>query len=186
MASEIFVVQEATSSKSIESSSSGSIMDHGIKASSTLYVLWFSNQDAQSAAVCALHPTTSVCVLHPVTTYSILHPAKALCALHPGTTVCALYPATTHSILHPAKALCALYPATAVCAVHPATTHSILHPAKALCALYPTTAVCAAASRSPLLIAATLVNESISTGRAAERLNSIPGAARHSRNAIFT
>ncbi|XP_039678115.1 G2/M phase-specific E3 ubiquitin-protein ligase-like isoform X1 [Perca fluviatilis] len=47
IASEIFVVQEATSSRSIESSSSGSIMDHGIKASSTLYVLWYSNQDVQ-------------------------------------------------------------------------------------------------------------------------------------------
>ncbi|KAK0152211.1 hypothetical protein N1851_006398 [Merluccius polli] len=35
-----------------------------------------------------------------------------------------------------------------------------------------------AALRSPLLIAATLVNESISTGRAAERLSSVPGAAR--------
>ncbi|XP_076578623.1 G2/M phase-specific E3 ubiquitin-protein ligase-like [Chaetodon auriga] len=47
IASEIFVVQEATSSRPIESSSSGAIMDHGIKASSTLYVLWFSNQDVQ-------------------------------------------------------------------------------------------------------------------------------------------
>ncbi|KAA8578310.1 hypothetical protein FQN60_010556 [Etheostoma spectabile] len=42
IASEIFVVQEATSPRSIESTSSGSIMDHGIKATSTLYVLWFS------------------------------------------------------------------------------------------------------------------------------------------------
>ncbi|XP_051987024.1 uncharacterized protein LOC127647017 [Xyrauchen texanus] len=47
IASEIFVVQEAASSRSVKSSSSGSIMDHGIKASSTLYVLWFSNQDVQ-------------------------------------------------------------------------------------------------------------------------------------------
>lgn len=47
IASEIFVVQEAASSRSVESSSSGSIMDHGIKASSTLYVLWFSNKDVQ-------------------------------------------------------------------------------------------------------------------------------------------
>ncbi|KAA8577771.1 hypothetical protein FQN60_002527 [Etheostoma spectabile] len=31
IASEIFVVQEATSPRSIESTSSGSIMDHGIK-----------------------------------------------------------------------------------------------------------------------------------------------------------
>lgn len=47
IASEIFVVQEAASSRSVESSPSGSIMDHGIKASSTLYVLWFSNKDVQ-------------------------------------------------------------------------------------------------------------------------------------------
>ncbi|XP_078792485.1 uncharacterized protein LOC144987221 isoform X4 [Oryzias latipes] len=47
IASEIFVVQEAASSRSVGSSSSGSIMDHGIKASSTLYVLWFSNKDVQ-------------------------------------------------------------------------------------------------------------------------------------------
>uniref|UniRef100_A0A8C2BBZ9 G2/M phase-specific E3 ubiquitin-protein ligase n=1 Tax=Cyprinus carpio TaxID=7962 RepID=A0A8C2BBZ9_CYPCA len=47
IASEIFVVQEAASSRSVESSSSGSIMDHGINASSTLYVLWFSNKDVQ-------------------------------------------------------------------------------------------------------------------------------------------
>ncbi|CAB1457397.1 unnamed protein product [Pleuronectes platessa] len=46
-ASEIFVVQEATSSRSIESSSAGSIIDHGIKPSSTLYVLWFSNHHVQ-------------------------------------------------------------------------------------------------------------------------------------------
>ncbi|KAF5897304.1 G2/M phase-specific E3 ubiquitin-protein ligase-like, partial [Clarias magur] len=47
MTSEIFEVQEAISSQSIKSSSSGSIMDHGIKAPSTLYVRWFSNQDVQ-------------------------------------------------------------------------------------------------------------------------------------------
>ncbi|XP_042610340.1 uncharacterized protein LOC109064769 [Cyprinus carpio] len=47
IASEIFVVQEAASSRSVESSCSGSIMDHGINASSTLYVLWFSNKDVQ-------------------------------------------------------------------------------------------------------------------------------------------
>ncbi|ROI69467.1 G2/M phase-specific E3 ubiquitin-protein ligase [Anabarilius grahami] len=47
IASEIFVVQEAASSRSVESSSFGSIMDYGIKASSTLYVLWFSNKDVQ-------------------------------------------------------------------------------------------------------------------------------------------
>ncbi|XP_073732564.1 uncharacterized protein [Misgurnus anguillicaudatus] len=48
IASEIFVVQEAASSRSVKSSSSGSIMDHGIKASTTLYVLWFSNTDVQN------------------------------------------------------------------------------------------------------------------------------------------
>ncbi|XP_023822135.1 uncharacterized protein LOC105358325 isoform X1 [Oryzias latipes] len=47
IASEIFVVQEAASSRSVGSSSSGSIMDYGITASSTLYVLWFSNKDVQ-------------------------------------------------------------------------------------------------------------------------------------------
>lgn len=45
MASEIFVAQE--SSRSIESSSSGTIMDHGIKAPSALCVLWLSHQDVQ-------------------------------------------------------------------------------------------------------------------------------------------
>ena len=34
-----------------------------------------------------------------------------------------------------------------------------------------------AAPRSPLLIASTLINETISTGRAAERFSSVPGAA---------
>nr|XP_055073116.1 uncharacterized protein LOC129453083 [Misgurnus anguillicaudatus] len=48
IASEIFVVQEAASSRSVKSSSSGSIMNHGIKASTTLYVLWFSNMDVQN------------------------------------------------------------------------------------------------------------------------------------------
>ncbi|XP_055073116.2 uncharacterized protein [Misgurnus anguillicaudatus] len=48
IASEIFVVQEAASSTSVKSSSSGSIMNHGIKASTTLYVLWFSNMDVQN------------------------------------------------------------------------------------------------------------------------------------------
>ena len=51
-ASGIFVVQEATSSRSIESSSAGSIIDHGIKPSSTLYVLWFSNQHVQVNVYC--------------------------------------------------------------------------------------------------------------------------------------
>ena len=48
------------SSRSIESSSSGSIMDHGIKASSTLYVLWFSNQDVQvnENVCCIFVPST--------------------------------------------------------------------------------------------------------------------------------
>ena len=50
--SEIFVVQEATSSRSIESSSAGSIIDHGIKPSSTLYVLWFSIQHVQVNVYC--------------------------------------------------------------------------------------------------------------------------------------
>ncbi|KAM9486838.1 uncharacterized protein Hap1MRO34_006736 [Clarias gariepinus] len=55
MASEIFEVQEATSSKSIKSSSSGSILDHGIKAPSTLYVLWLSHQDVQvNVTVCCI------------------------------------------------------------------------------------------------------------------------------------
>ncbi|XP_051801644.1 uncharacterized protein LOC110966400 isoform X3 [Acanthochromis polyacanthus] len=48
IANEIFVVQEATSSKSIESTSSGSIMDHGIQSSAVLYVLWFSTEDVQT------------------------------------------------------------------------------------------------------------------------------------------
>ncbi|XP_049898937.1 G2/M phase-specific E3 ubiquitin-protein ligase-like [Epinephelus moara] len=51
MASEIFKVQEATSSRSIESNSFGSIMDHDLKASSTLYVLWLSNQDVQDVVI---------------------------------------------------------------------------------------------------------------------------------------
>ncbi|XP_032402207.1 G2/M phase-specific E3 ubiquitin-protein ligase-like [Xiphophorus hellerii] len=47
MASEIFSVQQATSSKPIESTSSGSLMDHGITTSATLYVLWISTLDIQ-------------------------------------------------------------------------------------------------------------------------------------------
>ncbi|XP_030601200.1 uncharacterized protein LOC115791199 isoform X1 [Archocentrus centrarchus] len=47
MASEIFSVQEATSSTPIESTSSGSLMDHGIKTSATLYVLWISTLNTQ-------------------------------------------------------------------------------------------------------------------------------------------
>ncbi|XP_023822138.1 uncharacterized protein LOC105358325 isoform X2 [Oryzias latipes] len=64
IASEIFVVQEAASSRSVGSSSSGSIMDYGITASSTLYVLWFSNKDVQEilsdqqTGAYALHPTS--------------------------------------------------------------------------------------------------------------------------------
>ncbi|XP_015259137.1 PREDICTED: G2/M phase-specific E3 ubiquitin-protein ligase-like isoform X2 [Cyprinodon variegatus] len=47
MASEIFSVQQATSSTPIESTSSGSLMDHGITTSVTLYVLWISTVDIQ-------------------------------------------------------------------------------------------------------------------------------------------
>lgn len=47
MASEIFEVQEATLSEPIKSSSSVLIMDHGIKAPTTLYVLWLSTQHVQ-------------------------------------------------------------------------------------------------------------------------------------------
>jgi hypothetical protein len=42
-----------------------------------------------------------------------------------------------------------------------------------------------AAPRSPLLIAATLINETISTGRAVERLSSVPGAARRAAALSF-
>ncbi|XP_016099228.1 uncharacterized protein [Sinocyclocheilus grahami] len=45
MASEVFKVREAASSKDVESTSAGSIADHGIKPSSTLYVLWMSALD---------------------------------------------------------------------------------------------------------------------------------------------
>lgn len=45
MASEVFKVREAASSKDIKSTSAGSIADHGIKPSSTLYVLWMSALD---------------------------------------------------------------------------------------------------------------------------------------------
>ncbi|XP_013855809.1 G2/M phase-specific E3 ubiquitin-protein ligase [Austrofundulus limnaeus] len=47
MASEIFSVQQATSSIPIESTSSGSLMDHDITTSATLYVLWISTLDIQ-------------------------------------------------------------------------------------------------------------------------------------------
>ncbi|KAL7865492.1 hypothetical protein SRHO_G00107390 [Serrasalmus rhombeus] len=47
MASEIFSVQEATLSTPIESTSSGSLMDHGINTSATLYVLWISTLNIQ-------------------------------------------------------------------------------------------------------------------------------------------
>ncbi|XP_043983724.1 G2/M phase-specific E3 ubiquitin-protein ligase-like [Gambusia affinis] len=47
MASEIFSVQQATSSTPTESTSSGSLMDHGITTSATLYVLWISTLDIQ-------------------------------------------------------------------------------------------------------------------------------------------
>lgn len=43
VASKVFKIQEATSCVPIESSSTGSIVDYGIKASLTLYVLWISN-----------------------------------------------------------------------------------------------------------------------------------------------
>ncbi|TRY84270.1 hypothetical protein DNTS_005958 [Danionella cerebrum] len=42
MASEVLRIQEATSSNAIESTSTGSIADHGIKPLCTLYVLWTS------------------------------------------------------------------------------------------------------------------------------------------------
>ncbi|KAI2650850.1 G2/M phase-specific E3 ubiquitin-protein ligase [Labeo rohita] len=45
MASEVFRIQEATSSNAIESTSTGSISDHGIKPFSTLYILWTSPLD---------------------------------------------------------------------------------------------------------------------------------------------
>ena len=58
-ASEFFVVQEATSSKSIESSSTGSIIDHGIQPSSTLYVLWLPNQHVQVNVYCIVFPVSN-------------------------------------------------------------------------------------------------------------------------------
>lgn len=45
MASEVFKVREAASSKDVESTSTGSIADHSIKPSSTLYVLWVLTLD---------------------------------------------------------------------------------------------------------------------------------------------
>ncbi|XP_054883092.1 G2/M phase-specific E3 ubiquitin-protein ligase-like [Poeciliopsis prolifica] len=48
MASEIFSVQQAISSTPIDSTSSGSLMDHGIATSVTLYVLWISTLEIQT------------------------------------------------------------------------------------------------------------------------------------------
>ncbi|KAL6484547.1 hypothetical protein MHYP_G00065920 [Metynnis hypsauchen] len=64
MASEIFSVQEATLSTPIESTSSESLMDHGINTSATLYVLWISTLNIQE--MITDQPNNGVFDCHPL------------------------------------------------------------------------------------------------------------------------
>ncbi|KAM9486989.1 G2/M phase-specific E3 ubiquitin-protein ligase-like isoform 2-T2 [Clarias gariepinus] len=106
MASEIFEVQEATSSKSIKSSSSGSILDHGIKAPSTLYVLWLSHQDVQeilshqeSDGMYALQHASPG---QPLLPESTIQPPMAVPSSQPLLTLCSTEPRfSVPSILPP-------------------------------------------------------------------------------------
>ncbi|KAK2914210.1 hypothetical protein Q8A67_002609 [Cirrhinus molitorella] len=84
MASEVFQVQEATASKAIESTSAGSIADHGIMSSSTLYVLWKSSlDDLVMASSPALPPVASSPALPPVASSPALPPVASSPALPP-------------------------------------------------------------------------------------------------------
>ncbi|CAL8257402.1 unnamed protein product [Arctogadus glacialis] len=81
-ASEFFGVQEATSSRSIESSSAGSMIDHGIKPSSTLYVLWFSNQHLQSEP--STQPSLPVPSTHSLLSEPSLQPLPSENSIQPS------------------------------------------------------------------------------------------------------
>ncbi|KAA0724081.1 G2/M phase-specific E3 ubiquitin-protein ligase [Triplophysa tibetana] len=101
LASEVFPVQEAASSKAIESSSSGSIADHGIKSSSTLYVLWLSSlADLAPVAPSPAQPSVATPpVQHPAAPSSALPPV-ALPSVHPSISPPLAQPSVpSHSVI---------------------------------------------------------------------------------------
>ncbi|XP_067298642.1 uncharacterized protein [Pseudorasbora parva] len=85
MASEVFKIQEATSSNSIESTSTGSISDHGIKPLSTLYILWtspFDNLEKHCDPVNVAQPPVDSPFVQSSLALSPVHSPVALTSAH--------------------------------------------------------------------------------------------------------
>ncbi|XP_067271191.1 coagulation factor V-like [Pseudorasbora parva] len=158
IASEIFVVQEATS-RSIESSSSGSIMDHGIKASSTLYVLWFSNQDVQEIlsdqlnyGAYALHhayhgqsllcetstqPSLSVPPLQPLLSETSTQPSLSVPPLQPLLSETSTQPSLSVPPLQPLLSETSTQPSLSVPNLQPLLSEASIQPSLSVPPLQP-------------------------------------------------
>ncbi|XP_077057358.1 G2/M phase-specific E3 ubiquitin-protein ligase-like [Siphateles boraxobius] len=123
MASEVFRIQEATSSNAIESTSTGSISDHGIKPFCTLYVLWtspFDNLEKDCDPVNVAQPPVdspfvqSSVALSPVQSPVALSPVQSPVALSPVQSPVALSPVQSPVALSPVQSLPSVQPSVAL------------------------------------------------------------------------
>ncbi|XP_056099424.1 uncharacterized protein LOC130078001 isoform X3 [Rhinichthys klamathensis goyatoka] len=160
MASEVFRIQEATSSNAIESTSTGSISDHGIKPFCTLYVLWtspFDNlekdcdpvnvaqppvdspfvQSSVALSPVALSPVQTPVALSPVQTPVALSPVQSPVALSPVQTPVALSPVQSPVALSPVQTPVALSPVQSPVALSPVQSPVALSPVQSPVALSP-------------------------------------------------
>ncbi|XP_077082134.1 uncharacterized protein LOC143735778 [Siphateles boraxobius] len=128
MASEVFRIQEATSSNAIESTSTGSISDHGIKPFCTLYVLWtspFDNLEKDGDPVNVAQPPVdspfvqSSVALSPVQSPVALSPVQSPVALSPVQSPVALSPVQSPVALSPVQSPVALSPVQSLPSVQP-------------------------------------------------------------------
>ncbi|KAK7127219.1 hypothetical protein R3I94_018411 [Phoxinus phoxinus] len=181
MASEVFRIQEATTSNAIESTSTGSISDHGIIPLSTLYVLWTSPFDylekhcepvnvaqpprdspfvqspvalASAQSPVALSPAQSPVALSPAQSPVALASAQSPVALSPAQSPVALASAQSPVALSPAQSPVALSPAQSPVALASAQSPVALSPAQSPVALSPAQSpVALSPAQSPVALA---------------------------------
>ncbi|XP_077088033.1 uncharacterized protein LOC143739405 isoform X2 [Siphateles boraxobius] len=144
MASEVFRIQEATSSNAIESTSTGSISDHGIKPFCTLYVLWtspFDNLEKDCDPVNVAQPPVdspfvqSSVALSPVQFPVALSPVQSPVALSSVQSPVALSPVQSPVALSPVQSPVALSPVQSPVALSPVQSPVALSPVQSPVAL---------------------------------------------------
>ncbi|CAM4672662.1 unnamed protein product [Leuciscus chuanchicus] len=163
MASEVFRIQEATTSNAIESTSTGSISDHGIKPFSTLYVLWtspFDYLEKHCDPVNVAQPPVdspfvqSPVALSPVQSPVALSPVQSPVALSPVQSPVALSPVQSPVALSPVQSPVALSPVQSPVALSPVQSPVALSPVQSPVALSPVQSpVALASAQSPVALA---------------------------------